>query len=108
VPSAIELAATRAVWRRRLRAGVGHDAIEQELERCPRTGDRVAAALKNHADEQINLYRELRDRFGAHAVDAVTRANGGSHGRIPPDLNLRAAIKDASRLAHKLDEQSRR
>lgn len=100
--SAVDLAAERAVWRRRLHARIPHDAVAAELDRCRGTKDKVAAALKRHADDDVNLFRELHDRFGADAVTTVRQVTGGIHGSIDAALDLAAAIEGTRRLVRHL------
>lgn len=102
--SALDLAAERAVWRRWLRDGVGHDAISAELDRCQTTKSKLAAALRDphDADGKLNLFTVLSERFGPKAVNTVQTVTRGAHGSLDGNVDLTSVIDGARQLSARL------
>jgi recombinational DNA repair ATPase RecF len=106
--SALEAGAARGIWRRRLRDGYAHDAIEAEIARCLTTNDRIGAVFASAPGERPNALACVKRTFGASAVEVVQATKHASHGRIDESIDLDVTIRRSLRLAIGLAELSRR
>jgi recombinational DNA repair ATPase RecF len=103
--TAVEAAFTEAVWRRELRAGRGHAAIEDDLEAARvRLNPLAALALTGDASKGGDVLPKLNS-WGRRFADTYQALNKGVH--VTHGGDLRLLIDDAKGLVAKIRAASR-
>lgn len=98
--TAVEAAFTEAVWRRELRAGRGHAAIEDDLEAARvRLNLLAALALTGDASKGGDVLPKLNS-WGRRFADTYQALNKGVH--VTHSRDLRLLIDDARGLVAKV------
>jgi len=93
---ALEESCAQLVWRRRLRAGQRHEAIEEELSRVTTVNQWMALALFNDSERGGDVMSTLNKRQGPWAGDLFSRLKKGAHEGDAGDL--KGLIKEAKHL----------
>jgi energy-coupling factor transporter ATP-binding protein EcfA2 len=96
--SALEAACHEAVRTKRLKAGVRHADIENELLATHKLRQLLALALLDDASRGGDVVPAIRQRCGQAAVKAFDAAREGTHERYQGDL--RHFVQETARLAN--------
>jgi len=98
--SALEAACHEVIRARRLKAGVRHADVEQELTVTQKLRQLLALALFDDAGRGGDVAQAIRSRYGQAAVKAFDAAREGTHERYQGDL--RHFVQETERLANAL------
>jgi recombinational DNA repair ATPase RecF len=95
----LERAFAEAAWVRLHRAGWAEDAAEQAVSGATGLKDIAALGLFGDASRTGDVYRELKRRCGAHAVDLLLKCGQGAHPGGTPMPDPRRFVADVEAVA---------